>query len=79
MWKRKPAFPVDHFGNKIAVGDRYFYGNPPTAGIVIQVKKSSIVLDIGADSHNVNMTMMVKSPSHGICIDLVPDSIFKKA
>ena len=63
----------DHFGNAIEVGDRYFYGSPPTHGVVIKLRTSSLMLDIGACRWTgANATMNCKSPEKGICIDRVP-------
>jgi len=68
----------DHFGNEIEVGDRYFYGSPCTHGIVIQLRKTSIMLECGAESwRNINRTMNCKSPEKGICIDKAPEDMFK--
>jgi hypothetical protein len=42
--KHKRKFPTDHLGNKIEVGDQYFYGAPPTVGIVVKVLQTAIVI-----------------------------------
>ena len=59
--RKRPV--VDHFGNLIEVGDRYFYGAPPTTGVVSMVKVSTIELECG---------MKCKSPDKGICLDKIP-------
>lgn len=68
----------DHFGNEIEVGDRYFYGSPPTHGIVIKIRQMSIVIETGGSrwEPNVNHTMNCKSPDKGVCLDRVPEDIF---
>lgn len=76
-WKKQGKGPiVDFFGHEIEVGDRYFYGSPPTAGIVILVLRRRIVIDRGANPFTgVNETMNCKSPEKGICIDKVEPGI----
>ena len=77
MYPKKPL--VDYFGNLIEVGDAYFYGSPPTAGIVTKINKTTIeisyptkrwssVLDswIEVDTQD---TMKCKSPRKGVCLD----------
>ncbi len=66
---------IDHFGNDIEVGDRYFYGSPPTHGVVLKLRTSSIMIEVGSRL-GVSSTMDCKSPRKGICIDKVPDDIF---
>lgn len=62
----------DFFGNPIEVGDRYYYGSPPTRGTVIKLRKTSIVIERGVNTAGVNLTMNCKSPATGICVDKVP-------
>ena len=71
MRKRRPV--VDFNDNLIEVGDRYFYGSPPTNGVVIQIKHTSIVIETEVHIYNSDgSTMNCKSPDKGICIDKVP-------
>jgi hypothetical protein len=63
---------VDFFGHPIEVGDRYFYGSPPTFGRVIVVRVTSIMLETGADKWDkTSTTMNCKSPEKGVCLDKV--------
>ena len=76
-WKRRrKGDPIlDFFGHEIEIGDRYFYGSPPTAGVVVKLKSSSLVLVVGVDWNGANATMSCKSPEKGICIDKVTKGI----
>ena len=70
---RKPRPVVDHFGTLIEPGDRYFYGSPPTHGLVVKITGRSLLLDIGMGRWDrVNRTMKCKSPEKGVCIDKTP-------
>lgn len=72
MRKRKPI--VDFFGNLIEIGDRYFYGSPPTFGRVIKLRQTSIMLETGANRwDNTSTTMNCKSPATGVCLDKTPE------
>ena len=72
---RRPSLhrPEDFFGNPIHVLDRYFYGHPPVVGQVIKVRRTSILLETGADSQGRSTTMNCRSPERGICLDKVPN------
>lgn len=63
----------DYFGNAIEVGDRYYYGSPPTRGTVIKLRKTSILIERGGNTAGINLTMNCKSPDTGICVDRVPE------
>lgn len=76
---RRPSPPVvDHFGNLIEVGDRYFYGAPPTHGTVISIKLRTIVIEVGAGWNGTNQIMKCKSPDKGICLDKIPEDIYRQ-
>ncbi len=77
-WRRRTGPPVDFFGTPIMVGDRYFYGAPPTPGLVVKVGKTTITLDVGAGYHGENRTMLARSPDKGVCLDRVPFDIFER-
>lgn len=71
----KQHHQVDYFGNTIEVGDAYFYGSPPTAGIVVKVNRTSIILEEKHvyDGEVINIEppvlMTCKSPQRGVCLD----------
>jgi hypothetical protein len=80
MYPKRPV--VDHFGNLIEVGDAYFYGSPPTAGKVVKINRSSIVLEIAVIQEAMwkggkveiiqvepPLTMTCRSPEKGVCLD----------
>jgi len=73
MRPKKPI--VDYFGNLIEIGDAYFYGAPPTAGRVVKINRSSIILEVpcfyGDDEIGVETPslMTCKSPEKGVCLD----------
>ncbi len=67
------ARPRDFFKQIIEVGDWYFASNPPALGRVIKVRKSSLMMEIGADYLGRNQTRGVKSPDQGICLDKIPE------
>ena len=63
----------DFFDIPLEIGDRYFFGNPPTFGRVIKVTKRGAMLETGSCRWTgANTTMNVKDASNGICIDKVP-------
>lgn len=67
--------PRDFNGQVIEVGDRYFTGNPPAAGRVIKVRKTSLLLETGADFLGRSRMRGVKSPDQGICMDKIPEEL----
>ena len=76
-YPRKDRTVRDHFGQEIEPGDRYFYGSPPTHGIVVKLTGRTMLLDIGADFWDgTNRTMKVKSPDKGVCLDKIPLDIW---
>jgi hypothetical protein len=63
----RPLKPiVDFHGTEIKIGDRYFYGSPPTIGFVAAIKVKTITINTDYGFMN------CKSPDKGICIDRVP-------
>ena len=66
---------VDYFGNLIEVGDAYFYGSPPTAGRVVKINRSAIVIEIPAFHEDKEIQlepphlMTCRSPEKGVCLD----------
>lgn len=73
MYPKKPL--VDYFDNLIEVGDAYFYGAPPTAGRVVKINRTSIILEVPAFHEGEEMQveppvlMKCKSPEKGVCLD----------
>jgi hypothetical protein len=72
MYPKRPV--VDYFGNLIEIGDAYFYGSPPTAGKVVKINRSSIVLQEYIVSGGVIYKvgpgeMTCRSPEKGVCLD----------
>jgi len=65
---RKTGPTSDYFGRKVEVGDIFFCGNPPTLGRVIKILGKSIMMDVGADGHGVNVTMTLRDPSRGVIV-----------
>ena len=89
-WARFPHPPpiimakqlVDYFGNLIELGDAYFYGAPPTAGKVVEIHRSYIVLEYPktlqkyeeathsyVDTETIQKRMKCGSPDRGVCLD----------
>lgn len=73
MRAKKDLRPRDYLGNLIEVGDAYFYGSPTEIGKVIQVKKTTIVIDLSAFGGKhygyKNHQMNCKSPEKGLCLN----------
>lgn len=67
--KRQSDLPTDFTGRVVEVGQTFFCGNPPTIGRVIKIRKTSIMLECGADYAGRNQTMNVRSPDGGVILD----------
>ena len=77
--RKKSNQLLDYFENPIAIGDAYFYGSPPTAGIVRKINRTSIVLECPSFHLDKNNEILVdwietsymtcKSPEKGVCLN----------